>query len=509
MDFLDPQKQREHTIRLLAGYVLIAVAVLITTLVLLYQAYGFGFAKDGQVIQYGLVFLASQPNGAQIMINDKRYKSNTNTKLQLPEGLYKTALMRDGYRDWKRVITVQGGSVQHFDYPKLFPTKLITSSVKNYEVAPSFASQSPDRRWIVVQQTASPLDFDVFDLADQKRVTTTILPLALPETIVSNAKAGRHTWKLVEWSTDNRHVLLQHEYQPVGAAAGQPPQTVTEYIMMDRQDGALSVNLTKTLLLPAGHELALHDKKYDRYYLYDTTAHTLATTSIADAGKVTPLLDHILAYKPYGADMILYMTDKGAPTGSVVSELYDNGQTYRLREHNPTGPYLLDMAQYSGNWYVAVGSSGDNKVSIYKDPQDIRRASQTASLVPVQILKLQAPNYLAFSSNTEFIMASNGISFADYDAEYDKGYTFTAKQAIDPAASHATWMDGDRLTYVSGSKLTVIDYDNINAQMLMPASADYLPFFNRDYSYAYTLTSASGATGLTLTATSLLTPADQ
>jgi hypothetical protein len=61
MDYLDPSKERAQTIRLIIGYILIGVAILIATLILLYQAYGFGINKEGQVIQSGLVFMSSQP----------------------------------------------------------------------------------------------------------------------------------------------------------------------------------------------------------------------------------------------------------------------------------------------------------------------------------------------------------------------------------------------------------------------------------------------------------------
>ena len=71
MEFLDPAKQTRHRIILWVGYVLVAVGIVIATLVLLYQAYGFGLGKNGTVIQNGLVFLSSQPRPANIYMNGK------------------------------------------------------------------------------------------------------------------------------------------------------------------------------------------------------------------------------------------------------------------------------------------------------------------------------------------------------------------------------------------------------------------------------------------------------
>ena len=106
-------------------------------------------------------------------------------------------------------------------------------------------------------------------------------------------------------------------------------------------------------------------------------------------------------------------------------------------------------------------------------------------------------------------MAGNGTNIADYDAEYGKGYNFVAKFPIDPPALHASWMDGHRLSYVSAGNVVIFDYDNINGQVLVPASPAYQPIFNRDYDHVYTFTPIIGSAGMTLTATSLLAPADQ
>ena len=106
MEFLDPKKQRMHTIRLLIGYVLIAIALILTTVILLYQAYGFGVDRHGQVIQNGLVFVASTPGSANVMVNGQ-LRDTTNTRFNLPAGHYTFEVTRDGYRNWKRAVTVE------------------------------------------------------------------------------------------------------------------------------------------------------------------------------------------------------------------------------------------------------------------------------------------------------------------------------------------------------------------------------------------------------------------
>ncbi len=498
MDFLDPQKQRSHAIRLFVGYFLIGVGIVIATIVLLYQAYGFGLDRKGEIIQNGLVFVSSQPRGAQIYLNTKGEQDTTNTKLQIPGGEYKLELQREGYHSWERQIKLEGGSVEHFDYPLLFPATLQTNPVKTYESMPGLATASPDRRWLVVQQPGSALNFDVYDVGNPKQVAARTVQISLPASIISAPRTAGHSYTMVEWSNNNRHVVLQHTF-----AGG------TEYILLNRTDPEESVNLTQTLNLQAGDVLSLRDKKFDRYYIFNPAAKTLMSTTLDPEADRVPLIDNLLAYKSYGSDKVLYATETGAAEGKVLTMLLDGDTTYKIREHPAGAPYLVDIARYDGDWIVAVGSSADNKVYVYKNPQAVRKAGKQAVLVPVRVLKVPAPNYMSFSSNTQLLMVENGNAFATYDLETDRSYTYTTTEPIDPPATHATCMDGHRIVYVSGGKLVVFDYDNINRRTLVNMTPTALPFFDRDYRYLYALQPAGATPRATLTSTSMLVPEDQ
>src|ERR1700733_10788849 len=134
MDFLDPRKSRESRIRLIVGYILIAIAILLGTIVLLFLAYGYGIDR-GKIIQNGLVFVSSHPGGANISLKSMpngtvEPNGITDSRLTLPAGSYTMQLQRSGYRTWERVISVVGDNVERFDYPFLFPTTLTTTTVQ-------------------------------------------------------------------------------------------------------------------------------------------------------------------------------------------------------------------------------------------------------------------------------------------------------------------------------------------------------------------------------------------
>lgn len=498
MDFLDPEKQRRSRIMIGVGYILIAAAIAIGTTVLLYQAYGFGFGKNGQVVQNGLVFFSSQPSGSQIYVNSSLYKSKTDTRALLPAGNYQIKMTNPGYRDWQRMIAVNGGDVQHFDYPFLFPSSLKTKTFANLAAAPNIVSQSPDRRWLLIERTNDLATFDVFDLKNTKTPTTTVV--TVPATVMT-AGDGAQNWSVVSWSTDNVHVLLLHNY----TQAGQPGH---EYIVLNRQTPANSVNVTKALNIAPTAALSLFDQKYDQYYVFDQTTGALAVTSLTNSLPAEQL-SHILAFKSYGNDTILYVTDQpptGKPTPGKVSVILQQGQKiYTLRTFPAGAPqYILNLATYSGDWYVAVGAGSDRGVYIYKNPQVSSGATNGSLPLPWRFLKIQNPTYASFSANTQFIVVENGQKFAVYDAENIKVYYYTANLPIDQPQLHATWMDGNRLVYISGGKLVVFDYDHQNQQVLQAADPRYSAAFDQGYKFVFAIAPGKDATApFALTSTPL------
>lgn len=472
MDFLDPAKKRAHRIRLLIGYVLVGIAIGMGTIVLGIVTFGYTYdRKTGTVIQNGLVFISAQPESADITINDAP-RGNTNTRLNLPAGQYTIRLNRNGYREWKRTFTLRGGSIERLVYPRLFPTKLTMVDEQLYGEAPTLAAASPDRHWLLVAHPDNNLNFDVFDLNDPQKQPTS---LAIPADLLSDTSAP-NSLSLVEWSTDNRHVLLLHTYA----------DNKTEYLMVDREVPVQSVNLSRVFGNLTG-TVSLRDKKYDQYYIFDAAAKTLAT---GDLKTHTPknLLNHVLAYKSYGKDVVLYVSDQDqATTTKAAVMLHDPSGSYELRELPAGNQYLVDITQYSGNWYVAAGAVSDDKVYVYKDPFDIiKTPSVVKALVPVAVLKVDDPRQVDFSSSAQFVETNNGRNFAVYDIENDRNYHFATAAAIDDGTK-VRWMDGNRMTLNSQSKTVVFDFDNSNAQTLAATLSGFGPFFDRDYENLYNI----------------------
>lgn len=498
MDFLDPDKMRRHNLMVLIGYSLVGIAVLITALVLLYQSYGYGINREGQVIQNGLVFTASRVSGAEIWLNSSDSGFQTNKRLVLSAGDYVMQFNKNGYWPWTKSLKVEGSRVSRYDYALLFPRQLETTAVTSYPVAPGMSSQSLDWRWLLLQVPSETLAFDLYDLSSPNERP---LPLTLPTGISTAATAS--SWKAVEWSSDNKHLLLEHNYDKS-----------TEFILFDRESPAASVNINKTFGVNPS-KVSLVNGKADQLYLYSSADKTLMTANLGDDATPRNYLRNVLAYETYGDNTVLYVTDDinetSSNSGMVAAKLTDGTRTYTISQMSPATHYVLDISKFSGRTYVAIGSDASNEAAVFRNP--VEQINDPSIGVPVRAatLRVAKPTYLSFSSNSRFIVAERGTDFAVYDAEDDKTYSYNfTNQKFDAPQEHAVWMDGFRLMFVSGGKLLVFDFDQTNRRSLMAALPQYLPAFAPDLKHVYSLAPSAGPTGATqLTSTWLLTGPDR
>lgn len=474
MDFLDPKKKRTHTIRLFIGYFAIGVGLAIGAIILLLQVNGFDLdRKTGNIIQNGLIFLDSHPVKSDVYVNGQQNKSRTDTRLALPSGTYDIELRENGYRSWKHVVNLEGGSVERLVYPVLFPTDLITNDVKTYDARPGLVTSSPDRQWLLIQQPGSHTTFDSYNLINFQQTPQTV---AIPSNILKSVK-GAQSFELVEWSTDNRHVLLKHSYN-----GGY------EFIMLDRQQPSSSFNLS-TLVGNSPSEVSLRDKKYDQYYVYSSKNKLLYTYDIKSK-NLEPVLTNVLAYKSHGDNVLLYATPSDEQSKAATVKLKEGDQTYTINTFPDETKFLLDIARFDNKWYAVVTTKSQGMTYIYKNPQDGIKASQNGTTEPLVTITTKNPDFLSFSENTRFICVQSGSEFNVYDNETDRRYYFKLKQKV--SADHqAYWMDGHRLTLVLNKKTEVFDFDGTNQQTLSPGIAGSNVFFDRDYKGLYNIAPAS------------------
>lgn len=498
MDFLDPKKRRQHAIRLMIGYVLVAIAVLLATTLLIMYAYGFRLSRDGQLNQNGLVFVSSQPTNGRVLI-DGEEESTTNAKLNLPAGRYNMVISRDGYVDWRRRILVEGGSVDHYVYPLLLPTEFTSETVQTFPTTPVFTSQTPDKRWLLVQESAGDR-FSVYDLNRNPETVAETTELVVPVSITTPTEKPA-TWEAVEWTSNNRHLLAVRNY-----VANEQKQS--EYILIDRVRPEGSHNLTNDLSLAKTATVTLRDKKADLYYVFDEAEKWLSTASLSEP---TPVLvsSNVLQYKSYGPDILLYATDVNTNEGQTRLVLKNKDRVYDIRRVAASDTYLLDIARYDGEWYVVVGSSREPRVYLYEDPVRSITEGRSGRAVTSFAFSVNRANHVAFSANAQFIAVQNSTDIHVYDIDNVRAYRYELPFPLDKPQTRATWMDGYRLTYVSSGKQVLFEYDRNNSREITESSAARGGFFDRNNQYLYTFTKPDSKKPETaLTVTPLRIPSD-
>ena len=489
MDYLDPLKNRRNKIILIIGYVLITIMIGLTTVILFYVTEGFGVNNSGEVIQKGLLFFSSQPTAANIYINNTIYPAQTNTSFLLPAGTYNVRISKNGYTPWVRSIIVSGGTVEHFDYPFLFPTKLTTQHLANITGLPTFDTQSLDRRWLLVSDNTL---FNQFYLYDLTNITSPPSIVTIPQTVLSTA-TSKQSWTTVQWSSDNRHVLLEHTYDGN-----------VEYILVDTRNPAASINLTKTFNNLSFNQISMINNQYNLYYLYNSSTENLYSVDISVPQVVNQNLSNILAYRSYSNNVLLFVTPESTSSNKALVEEQVGSKTYIIKSLQLSSKYLLNLTTYNSVPYVVVGDVATGKIYIYQDPISQLNNNPDSAPGPIQVLLVKNPNYLSFSSTAQFIMAESQNHFAIYNLESGYAYNYSVNLPMDAPQTNALWMDGNRLTYVSNGKFVVFDYDDANLRVLSPATASLYAYFSPDYSELYSIVPSGNSSDSFLSQTSMI-----
>jgi hypothetical protein len=458
---------------LVVGYFLVAIVIFLATVILVYGADGIGIdTKTGQIIENGLLFVDSQPGGATISLDGKVQPNKTAARFVMPAGIYKLSISKDGYYGWGRSIVLYEHTIDRYVYPFLFPQKPHVTALKLFASPPPLLTETPDRHFLLVAEPGLPsLTFDQYDT---NNLATQSQSLALPKQLITG-DASPASFKEVEWSSDNKHLLLQHNFD-----GG------TEFIVFDRTDPTKSFNVNKLFnVTPA--DVRLRDKKIDQLYIYSQTDQTLQVADTGQAVLAPVFLKHVLAYKPYGSTLLTYVTDVGMKAGQVQARVWNDGKTYPLYTFNAGNIYLIDAAQFQGHWYYVAGSDKASRIAVFKDPLDSINNPSFAKAVPLLGFVIPNASKLSFSDNTRFIALESGQKMAVYDIEMASAFYYTVKQ---PLSSPLHWMDGHRLIGQTGNNVYVADFDNNNPRQITPSVYGQGGFFNRNYQQFITVASS-------------------
>ncbi len=492
MDFLTPEEKRWRTVRFITGYILIAIAILLATLIAALLVQGYQITNRNSIVQNGLVNVASQPVSAEVFLNGNKI-DNTPSRLDINEGYYELKLQANNYRTWQKGFNLPGGSVRYFVYPKLIPNNIAITEMATFDKSPQWASSSPDRHWIISKQpTENSISFSVFDStkAAANNTAAKTVQISLPQSILAGTAGAYGSVEAIEWSDDNRHLLLLQT-----TASGEKA-----YIILDREKPESSQNISKLFGLGNNQTVSLRDKKYNKFYILTADSGLLVSRDSKDLSYNETIAESVVTYKSYENDIVAFVTYLNAKENEarvIVKENQKNIYNLQSLKRNPDGKYLIDMAKFDGDWFFAVSSPSENRVRLFINPLASNSPGSNIEIKPKLSIPIDSPKFISFSDNARFIMAQNGNNFAVYDGELKTTYRYALANKI-AENQEVKWMDGHRLKFVDNFKGYIVEFDGTNQQELIASlpNNSFNLFFDRDYEFVFTYYTSAGKNNL-------------
>ena len=488
MEFINPILKQKHKKRLTVGYLLLTLLVGLATYILVATAMGYEILqRDGQIIQNGIVFLDSKPVRTEIFVNGKKESSKTDARLTLPEGDYEIILKADGYKDWTKRLAISGGKVSFINYPRLFPSDLKVIDLKAYEGKDSgLYTQSPDKRWILFQPDITKPEINIIDTVQINQPQQVI---SLPSQVLGAPNTKLGSLKIVEWASDNKHMLMQHT----------PASGAVTFTIIDREDLSKSVYLN-TLLNVLPTKVSLIDGKVDQVYLYFASGGILRIGDMKSKTIGSQLFEQVLDFKHITNGRLMVITTKNSSTGKATVNSVDGDKTFLIGEvdYDPNGQYILEAAQFSGDWYYVVGSKVSEKVHVYKNPQNFADSIKVKSPNIFTTLRSGIPQHVGFSPQKRFILVHGAQIFSIYDTNTKTSYRINLPGQLDTGTT-ISWVNEFIVQYSIGGKLIYSEFDGKNSREMATIKAPYLGYTDESFKRLYTLRSINGVTTSQLT----------
>jgi len=469
--FKRPTKKQQLIRRIIVLTVMsLAVIVIVAGTILFILGYRVDGNK-GRLEQGALVQFDSRPNGADVQIDGKSIRANTPSKQSIVAGSHLFTVKRDKYESWSKRLSVKAGTLQWLDYIRLVPKDLKTEAVATYTTVVD-EKASPDNKWLLVQEKADTPTFQLVDLRSQQIKSST---LNLPADSYSEAGVAdvTHSFELETWDENGRYVLVKHTYADKN-----------EYIVMDTQDIATSVNVSQSL------SISLSEVKFSGTsgnILYGlSTDGTLRRLDLSSGTISRALASNVKTFNLFDTNIISYIGTDGKTPATQLAGIYREGDTNTHVIATGTAaeaPLHIAFTQYYNDNYVAV--SDGLKVTIFKgnypadsdtDNDSLKQYAQFAASANVDTL--------TFSKEGDFLVAQSGLTFVGYEIEYLR-FTSGTIPTSETTAHTLNWLDNAYLWATYDGHLSIREFDGTNTHVIMPMEPGFDATLSQNGKYLY------------------------
>lgn len=471
IDFED--KKTMTTLRFLA-YALMGVAAGIITTLLVLAAQGYDIDRQtGEVIQNGLILVDSQPASGQVFVNGQSENDNTPSRLPLPAGRYSVLIRRDGYHDWEKDVTLAGSDVLWMSYPKLIPTDIQTTAIRNY-AGVQFAAQSRNKERLLIARDVRTYELINIDAPADDALQAFVLPEGLVQTAEDG---GQGVITNISWDGQAGYVLIEHTYG-----------SLVEYIVLDtRKPTETWRNLNKDFALTISSARFKGDSSTELYVRVDDSLRLL---DLGNGTVSAPIVQRVVDYNVRDRDTATFVRLNEA-------DKYEVGFVYKGEVLVATilpkngGVPVFAYEAYDRNDYLAVSRPDQQDAVVFKNP--INAIKEHGSAVAMLEVSQSSVEKISFSDTGQFVAFQSGRSIAVYDVEEDKTYNFTLTPQ---SVSKVAWMDGHRLRFFDDKgTVSIVEFDGGNSHEIALGSSELGVFFDKAYENMFTYAASASVPG--------------
>lgn len=432
-------KQHIKRITSVGSYIGLACLILGATfvLVLIGKGYVFNF-RTGEISGGGLVLVKSEPGEAEIFVDNKS-KGKSPKRVPLKAGRYQLKLVKAGYRDWHKSISVEPSAVSWQQYPFLIPDSLSTNTVASLE-NPSAFSQSTNTKYFAIAQNSTTPKVDIYEVNKSKPRTAFAMPA---ENVAQNMRITS-----VTWSRDDDHILIRGE-----GTAG------VNYFVASINNASDTHNITKEFSLPIDNLSFSYGNWQELYWL---DGGGLRRIDLRNNTVSSVLAERVTNYTV--TPEAIFFVQRQDDTNQVMRL---NGDQPAKVLVNKLPPNALDLGyvDHGGKRQIILHDKTTRRVSLYPDTNN-----SGAKLAEYKNIDVKD---FTVSKDNRFLLLHGELNFATIDFEFSKLYRFSLGTG---AVTNITWFDRYHLLGTIGNSTVLFEYDGGNPETLIstiPAFAGY------------------------------------
>lgn len=456
--FRKPSK-KQLFIRRGITYAIMTLAVIVIVSITVLLTLGYRINSESGVLEQGaLIQFDSRPNGGQIFIDGQRTGAQTAAKRSVLAGAHDFMVQRQGYHQWSKNLTLEAGTLTWLDYIRLVPENLETEQVLNYETVYGEKS-SPDNRFILLQQAADVPTFQLLDLRNQDVRSSEIV---LPQDIYSEAttEGVTHRFTMNEWDNGGRYMIVTHEYNDQ-----------REWIVIDTQDVATSVNVTRLFSIP------LSDLQFagtGGSMFFGLSEGIIRKLDLSGSTISRGLVSRVDSFDMYDTNILTYVGVNPDKQDERVAGLYRDGDEapHIIRATDLATSLKIDTARFSGDDYIAISEGLTVSVLTGRYPTSSQSELSSTMRVLREFTTTSSIDRLSFSGSGKYLVVQSGAALNSYEIEYDRlqGSTIESNESTKRTMQ---WLDDAHLWAVHDGKISMRDFDGSNVHNIMTAEAGF------------------------------------